>query len=179
MSIASYPCSYLSPKLAGRTRCDGERGVFACEAIAHDELIAVWGGKIVDYATLINLHPLLRKLSLQVEEHLYLVSTVESASDWVNHSSAPNAGLRGQISLVAIRAILPGEEVTFDYAMCDSSAYDEFDCLCGATTCRQQITGKDWQLPALQPRYRGYFSAYLQARIEHQPMGGHRNGFKG
>jgi hypothetical protein len=27
------------------------------------------------------------------------------------------------------------------------------------------VTGKDWQIPALQERYFGYFSPYLQARI--------------
>jgi hypothetical protein len=31
--------------------------------------------------------------------------------------------------------------------------------------CRKILTGKDWQLPELQKRYAGYFSAYLARKI--------------
>jgi hypothetical protein len=74
--------------------------------------------------------------------------------------------LSGQITLVAIRDIEPNEEVCFDYAMSDSSDYDEFECHCGTTSCRTKVTGLDWKLPELQRRYRGYFSPYLQRRID-------------
>lgn len=174
MDIGNRPCSYLSPKVAGCKRADGERGSFACEEIAPGELIAAWGGKIFTYAELLELPPRLRSLSIQVEEDLFLVTTVEGEGDWVNHSCSPNAGLSGQLSLVAMRTIYPGEEVTFDYAMCDSKPYDEFPCNCGADSCRQRVTGQDWQRPELQRRYRGYFSPYLESRIQRQRA--HRNG---
>lgn len=58
------------------------------------------------------------------------------------------------------------EEVCFDYAMSDGSPYDEFDCTCGAADCRRRVTGNDWCRPELQQRYAGYFSPYLQRRIE-------------
>ena len=47
-------------------------------------------------------------------------------ADWVNHSCEPNCGLSGQIALVALRRLEPGEEVCFDYAMSDGSPYDQF-----------------------------------------------------
>ena len=74
-------------------------------------------------------------------------------------------GLIGQISVVALRDIYPGEEVCFDYAMSDSVPYDEFTCACGELNCRGRVTGNDWMLPDLQARYAGYFSPYLQRRI--------------
>ncbi|HMY16300.1 MAG TPA: hypothetical protein PKA58_08205, partial [Polyangium sp.] len=52
-----------------------------------------------------------------------------------------NAGLDGQIVLRAMRGIVPGEEICYDYAMSDGSDYDEFECTCGTPDCRQQITG--------------------------------------
>jgi hypothetical protein len=55
--------------------------------------------------------------------------------------------------------------VTIDYAMCDGTAYDEFDCACGASTCRGRVTGADWRDPVLWERYAGYFSPYLERRI--------------
>ena len=65
-----------------------------------------------------------------------------------------------------VRDIAPGEEVCFDYAMTDASPYDQFNCSCDTPLCRGQVTGNDWMLPELQERYRGFFSTYVQKRIE-------------
>ena len=65
-----------------------------------------------------------------------------------------------------MRDIAVGEEVCYDYAMSDGSHYDEFDCGCGSPNCRRQITGDDWRSPVLQSKYHGWFSPYLQRRID-------------
>ena len=62
--------------------------------------------------------------------------------------------------------IAPGQEVCFDYAMCDGTPYDEFICSCGAQNCRGEVTGEDWKRPELRERYAGYYSPYLQHRVE-------------
>lgn len=165
------PTCYLSAKLEGRLRPDGSLGVFTLEPVKAGERLAVWGGEIVDWETLTQLPADLRPYSLQVEEGLYLVSARVGPADWVNHSCDPNAGLSGQMVLVARRDLGIGEEVCFDYAMSDGTPYDEFDCSCGAANCRGRITGNDWLIPELQERYRGYFSPYLQRRIDQlQPV---------
>ena len=64
-----------------------------------------------------------------------------------------------------MRDIAVGEEVCLDYAMCDGSDYDEFDCSCGSPNCRGRISRSDWERPELWERYNGYFSPYLQRRI--------------
>jgi hypothetical protein len=104
---------------------------------------------------------------VQIEEDLFLASTGENEPpDFINHACEPNAGLDGQIAIVALRRILPGEEVTIDYAMCDGSPYDEFECACGSALCRGKVTGNDWRDPVLWKRYAGHFSPYLQRRID-------------
>ena len=75
-------------------------------------------------------------------------------------------------SMVAMRDIAPGEELSFDYAMCDASDYDEFRCLCGEPTCREIVTGSDWRDPVLQEKYAGWFSPYLAHRIAALPARG-------
>lgn len=65
-----------------------------------------------------------------------------------------------------MRRIHPGEEVTIDYAMCDGSPYDELACACGSASCRGRVSGEDWRNPDLWVRYAGYFSPYLQRRID-------------
>jgi len=79
---------------------------------------------------------------------------------YTNHSCDPNIGLRGEITFLAMRDILAGEELTHDWAMTDNDDYS-VKCNCGASTCRKTLTGKDWQRPELQKKYAGYFSAYL------------------
>ena len=109
----------------------------------------------------------MRRYSLQVEDNHYLVSLSDcEPADYVNHSCAPNAGLSGQITLVAMCDIAAGEEITYDYAMSDGSTYDEFPCTCGAAECRGAVTGKDWKRPDLWRRYEGHFSPYLRRRID-------------
>ncbi len=159
--------NYSSPKLTARTIREGMYGAFASQAIEAGELVAVWGGRVVQWEEYKSLPVIEQMHSIQVEEGLYLVTPgMGDTADLINHSCSPNCGLRGQIALVALRDIPAGEEVTFDYAMCDGSPYDEFDCDCGSIHCRGRVTGQDWRLPELWARYAGYFSPYLQRRID-------------
>lgn len=159
------PTSYMSPKLEGRTVPFG-RGIFAKDSIIRGEVLSVWGGEVTRGAHFRRLPPAVRQISVQVEDDLYLVPGVEGAAEWFNHSCSPNAGMTGQIALVALRDIEAGEEVCYDYAMSDGSPYDEFTCYCGAPECRGRITGDDWRRPELWQRYGRHFSPYLQRRIE-------------
>lgn len=160
--------SYLSPRLAVKLNPGkGGKGVFALQAVSAGSLIGVWSGVVIDTNRLYRLTPRERQLTVQVEEGLYLLSALPGEGpDFINHSCEPNVGLNGQIALVAMRDIDPGEEICLDYAMCDGSPYDEFECGCGSHLCRGKITGNDWKNPELIERYRGYFSPYLQRRIE-------------
>lgn len=158
-----------SPKLVVRAHPEKRgRGVFAAAPIAKGEVLAVWGGELVDGARFRRLGPHERSFGFQVEEEVFLVtiSRRHDVADLVNHSCEPNAGLSGQITLVAMRDIAAGEEICFDYAMTDSSPLLEFDCRCGSAACRGRVAASDWRRPELQRRYAGYFSAYLQRRIE-------------
>jgi hypothetical protein len=160
------PNSFLSPALRGGASPDGKgRGVFATQPIRRGMLLAVWGGDVLTRAEL-DREPPSRRLVLQIDEDHFLLSTCEGPADWINHSCAPNAGLLGQVSLVALRDIAPGEEICFDYATSDGCDYDEFDCCCGGRECRGRIRGDDWRRPELQRRYRGHFAPYLQQRID-------------
>lgn len=163
------PCiSHLPGKLEARTGpANHGRGIFAIEPIRKDQLVAVWGGRIITADELTTLSDAERSHTLQVEEALYMAPVgLGDPADCVNHSCDPNAGMRGQITVVAMRDIPAGEEVCYDYAMTEASSYDEFRCRCGTDRCRARVTGEDWRLPELWERYEGYFSPYIQRRIE-------------
>lgn len=159
--------SYLHDHLEARPRPEtGGHGIFACAFVPAGSVLMVWGGAIVDGARLAQIPPEIRRYSIQVEEDLYQVTLdAIGPTDYLNHSCDPNAGFDGQIVVVAMRDIQPDEEICVDYAMCDGCPYDEFDCACGAVTCRGRVTGNDWRRPELQQRYAGYFMPYLRRRI--------------
>lgn len=165
---ADIPLSYLSPKLEVRPSKDkGDGfGMFAREKIMRDEFLLAYGGHVLTRDQLKALANDPHQFSLQIEEELFLTSK-GTLADYVNHSCDPNAGMYGATMLAAMRDILPGEEVCWDYAMSDGLPYDEFECTCGVPGCRLKVTGNDWQIPALWERYAGYFSPYLQRRIDH------------
>lgn len=165
--MLARPTCYASPRLEGRKGGDkGGRGVFAREHIERGDLLVVFAGAVLLGEDLSALPADQRRLVLQVDENHYLLSQIEGWADWVNHCCDPNAGLRGQVTLVAMRDIEAGEEICYDYAMSDGSPYDGFECRCGRVGCRRRVSGDDWMLEDLWERYRGHFSPYLQARID-------------
>jgi hypothetical protein len=164
MAIQTY--TYCSPKLEGREMPDkGFSGLFAREPIAAGELLAFFTGKLIDGEQLEALPPADQVHILQVDENLYLEPFKSEDTHLFNHSCEPNAWFEGAVTVVARWDIAVGEEVCFDYAMCDGSPYDEFQCLCGSDLCRKTVTGDDWKNPALWERYAGHFSPYLARRI--------------
>ena len=160
--------SYLSPKLeSGPFHHKGGCGVVARLPVSKGELLVMWGGRVITAAQLDPTIPEFSQRVLQIEEELFLYNPLfNDPADCFNHSCDPNAGMSGQVGLVAMRGIAAGEEVTFDYAMCDGSNYDEFECNCGLPQCRKHVGGEDWKRPELQERYAGYFAPYLQRRID-------------
>jgi len=163
------PLSYLSPKTEVRERKVHGRGLFAMADIAKGEIVAVKGGHIVDRKTLREkITPRLGPVEIQIGDDLFIapVTADERGGSMLysNHSCDPNLGLRGNIIFVALRDIRAGEEITHDWCMTDDDTY-ETECTCGSANCRRVLTGKDWQRPELQARYRGYFATYLADKI--------------
>jgi hypothetical protein len=74
--------------------------------------------------------------------------------------------MRNATTIVAMRDIAIGEELTFDYAMSDASDYDEFDCNCRTSLCRGRVCADDWRIDTLRHRYKGFFSPYIQRKID-------------
>jgi SET domain-containing protein len=142
-------------------------GSFAIEKITKGEVVASFGGFVVGQKDLDNYSKDRVARSLQLDESNYLLSgLLPESGDMINHSCEPNCGAFGTSSVIAKSDIEVGEELTFDYAMTDSSQYDEFRCFCGKENCRGKITGKDWQDPFLQGKYNIYFSSFVKRLIK-------------
>jgi hypothetical protein len=162
------PASYLSPKTRiAKSRIEGN-GLFARRAIRKGEVVAIKGGHVYDARTLAKVKGRIAVSYLQIADGFYMGARtpreIRRNKIFVNHSCAPNLGIRGQIVYVARRDIAAGEELTYDWAM-EEHGRSRTRCRCGARGCRRVLTGRDWQIPQLQRRYRGYFSSYLEDKI--------------
>ena len=165
--------SWLHPQLEKRCSATQGCGIFARADIRKDERLAILGGKIMLIDEMYQIPENMQRFTMQIEERFVLgpASAIPEDTDFFNHSCDPNSGFRGQVFLVAMRDIKAGEEVTFDYGMTvsESAGSDmvfKMDCACGSPNCRKTITEQDWMLPGLQVRYKGYFSQYIQDKIE-------------
>ena len=87
----------------------------------------------------------------------------------LNHCCDPNLGWADETTLVAIRDIGAGEELTLDYATVIADEDFVMMCHCETYRCRQVIEGTDWKIPQLQKRYAGHWSPPVQRLIDALP----------
>jgi SET domain-containing protein len=138
-------------------------GVFATRSIKRGEKIHVMGGKpmttkqmfrAVDSGKEKSADPLL------IGEGQYL--DLDEVSRTFNHSCNPNGYLRGKCTLVALRNIRAGDEITYDYAttMVDGDVIKALGhpvwscrCKCGARHCAGRID----QFNRLPPRRQAFY----------------------
>lgn len=78
---------------------------------------------------------------LQIDEWLFI--DLDEVSRSFNHSCDPNAGMRKRSEIFALRDILPGEEITYDYSSVVGPNITPdmwtMECSCGASSCRKTI----------------------------------------
>ncbi len=160
--------SYISSKAIVKESSIHGLGLFAAQPISRGEIVCVKGGHVFDRTRLRQVTPTLGPAEIQIAEDLFIgpVEEAERAGSMIysNHSCEPNLGIQGQIVFVALRDIDPDEELTHDWAMTDDDDY-ELHCNCGAQNCRRIVSGQDWQSRALQEKYGGFMSWYLQQKI--------------
>jgi hypothetical protein len=162
--------SWITPKATkGGASAIAGRGVHAAEAIAGGEVVAVKGGHIVDGSAAAGLPEAIRDSAFPIGPDLFLAALTPGEYDGVmmrvNHSCEPNVGMGGNILLVSMRDIAPGEELTIDYALFLGDPGFAMQCRCGTAACRAVVRGTDWMRTDLQERYRGWFSWWLQQKI--------------
>jgi len=120
------------------------KALYATKFIAKGSYILTFCGPLVneDEADRLDLENFGRAMGneLQIGEDFYVY--LQEPCRLINHSCEPNAGIRNDTILIAIKDIKKGEEIFFDY----SSTMDEegdwsMPCLCGESNCRGSAAG--------------------------------------
>jgi hypothetical protein len=159
---------WVSPLVTVRPSPIQGMGMYAVSPIVPGDVIVRWGGTVYTQtdldAGLVNPDSI-----VTVDKGLYLADPIEGpagADYYLNHSCTPSLWMQDEITLIAIRPIAVGEEVTVDYALWETNpSWAIKPCTCGSPDCRGQVTGQDWRIPALQNRYKGHFIPLLNQWI--------------
>jgi uncharacterized protein len=113
-------------------------GLFASQPIPKGTCIAVYVGERIDKA----------EANRRCEAGNHFIFTLDDQWDidgnvpenlvrFANHSCDPNAESivdGGEVSVIAIRDIAAGEEITYNYGY-DLEEYREYACRCGSANC--------------------------------------------
>lgn len=141
----------------------GDIGVFANEIIFRGEHVASFDGPVFSWPkttdSISNEPPFFaRDHAIQFEE--LRARDSNGLARFTNHSCSPNAGIRNLFSIVAMRDIEAGEEVTWDYDMSEDT-YWSMKCRCKSEECRELIAGYRFLPPAKRRLYGEFVSEWL------------------
>src|SRR5262245_37855454 len=104
--------SYRSPKTEVRNSPIHGKGLFAKEAIAPGEIVAVKGGHILTKQEWATFERSLGAADIQISEELFIAPVEQAQRDgsmlYTNHSCDPNIAIQGKIVFVAMGEIVSG-----------------------------------------------------------------------
>jgi hypothetical protein len=116
-------------------------GLFTTTELKKGQVIMVLGGRRMDVKNVwkeIMSGKIHVDYPLQIGLRTHLI--LDKLSSSINHSCEPNAALRKNSELFALRDIHPGEEITYDYSLTCSPTDDwSMKCNCGSKHCRKVI----------------------------------------
>jgi hypothetical protein len=131
-------------------RSDLGLGVFAVQPLQPGQPILVLNGPSLNQGDRRALGAD-RAYALQVGPDEYLDTTPPGR--YVNHSCDPNAGILNDRILIALRPVVIGEEIRFDYSTTMSQDHRARECRCGEPLCRRVILDFHHLPPITQNRY--------------------------
>jgi SET domain-containing protein len=99
----------------------------------------------------------------------YATQKVTDECVFFNHSCDPNCGFAtdDEFTVMAIRNIDIGEELTYHYGCLDSETTlsTDFICKCGAKNCVGKLKYDFWRDPEWQKKYEQYSGDYIKQKI--------------
>lgn len=143
-------------------------GVFGARKFTRGETVIV--GRAIEYP------PDRTRMSVQVDWERHV--EMDAPATLLNHSCEPNLGVRenrwSAFDFVALRDVLAGEELAFDYAMTEHALLAPLTCYCGSSTCVGEIRpwserDHEWRIqnaPWVAPYLLGPARSALAHRME-------------
>lgn len=137
------------------------KGIFAKANIKKDEIIFIVKGtmKTGDYNSKFYVEG---PNWLALAKHKWLSPFDDNPWRYINHSCSPNAGLKGKVTVVAMKNIRKNEQITIDYSITEDDPYWKMKCNCGQKNCRKIIRSVRSFPLILFKRYKKYIPKFLR-----------------
>lgn len=81
---------------------------------------------------------------------------------FINHSCNPSAGIRGKVTLVALKNLEVDDEVTLDYSTIEGDPRWYMNCSCGESNCRKKIKSIEFLPKKIFDRYFPFIPTYFK-----------------
>jgi len=149
-------------------------GVFATQDIKKGSVIYTLSGEKMDskeFVKKVNSKEEYIDDPFQIGKKTYI--DLDEFSRTINHSCNPNAGIRKNSELFALRDIKKGEEITYDYSATIAPTKWSMKCKCGAKNCRK-VLGDVRSIPKRQlDKYKkfGALQRYMKPLLKEVEMG--------
>ena len=130
------------------------KGLFSLQTISKGATIIKITGEKLNFSDSLELGDK-ESYCLQIGIDGYIIP--DEPFIYSNHSCDPNAGLNDKLELVALRRIVPGEEICWDYSTSMLERHWTMHCHCGSPYCRHLITDFD-----LLPKHTQKFYLHFQ-----------------
>ena len=150
MTTEYKPRAYSRPELVVKSTKQYGKGVFAVREIKGGVVIYTLSGERMnpeEMARRVNSKKEYIDDPFQIGKRTYL--DLNELSRTFNHSCDPNAGIRKDSELFALRDIKKGEEITYDYSATIAPTRWHMKCKCGSKNCRK-VLGDVLSIPRKQ-----------------------------
>jgi uncharacterized protein len=134
------------------------KGVFAVKPIAAGERVIEYVGELISWPEALRRHPHdpsdpNHTFYFHIDAKRVIDANVGgNDSRWINHACDPNceadqvddAVRGGRVYIKALRDLVPGEELFYDYGLVIAERYTpklkkEYECRCGSEVCRRTM----------------------------------------
>ncbi len=141
------------------------KGIFAKSNIKKDEIIFIVKGTIEKGAyDSQSCHEGPNWLALA--KNIWISPFDNNPWRYINHSCNPNAGLKGKITVVAMKNIKKSEQIMIDYSITEDDPNWKMNCKCGQKNCRNLIRSVRFLSPRLFKKYKNYIPKFLTNQLK-------------
>lgn len=142
-----------------------QRGLFARKEISKGETIFIARGKHIRLNIKSDKDSALYPNAIGLSTGLWLDPEKNNPLNFLNHSCNPNVGIRGSVTVVAMKNIKPGEHLVMDYSTTEDDLLWKLEtkCVCGAPNCRKVIRSIQHLPVTIYKSYLPYIPRALQA----------------
>lgn len=136
------------------------KGLFAKADIKKNEVICIAKGVLIKDSYTPNYRS--GPNWIAIGRKLWLSPFEKNPVRYVNHSCNPNAGIKGKVTIVAMKNISKHHEITIDYSTTEEDPYWQMRCKCSSRNCRKLIKSIQFLPLKLFKKYQKYTPTYLK-----------------